>query len=141
MIGSLILMVMVSLAGGSTPPPKGYMVIVNEGNPMQDASASQISALFLRRQQVWTDGRPVVPVDQVAKSPVRQAFSVDIHGRPVQAVQAFWRQKVFAGESVPPAELSSDGEVVEYVRTHADAIGYVAIGSGVGTGVHAVAVR
>lgn len=118
----------------------GFVVVVNSANDLEAATPAQISSLFLRKQQQWSNGQMVLPVDQDSQSHVRQAFTFDIHGRPVQAVEAYWRQKVFAGEAVPPLVLDSDGAVLEYVRSHAGAIGYISAATPLGEGVHPVAV-
>jgi hypothetical protein len=42
---------------------------------------------------------------------------------------AYWQQQIFSGRGVPPLELSTETAVVEYVRAHPGAVGYVSAGA------------
>jgi TonB family protein len=109
-----------ALAQGSA----GYKVIVNPVNPTTALSKSQISSLFLRRTTTWENGEPVLPVDQVESSPLRETFSRDILGMsPSAAAQQA------AGRGDPAPSLATDREVLAYVRLKPGAIGYVSSGT------------
>ena len=56
---------------------------------------------------------------------MRRRFSENLLGRTVQAVRRYWNQQVFSGRGVPPPQVASEADVVEYVLTHPGAIGYV----------------
>ena len=43
----------------------------------------------------------------------------------LDAVLAYWNQKMFSGAEVPPPQKSSEREVIEFVRNNAGAVGYV----------------
>lgn len=101
-----------------------YSVVVNSRNPVTALDRRAVSALFLKRVSLWEGGGAVLPVDG-PNSPVREAFSKDVHGRKASAVRSHWLQVIFSGRGVPPPEKASDREVIEYVRTHDGAIGYV----------------
>ncbi|HVE79608.1 MAG TPA: hypothetical protein VNA89_12125 [Gemmatimonadaceae bacterium] len=116
-----------------------YVVIVNASNPVSALTREQISRLFLKKAQ-WGSGRPVQPVDLGDASPVRVAFTREIHRRPVNAVKSYWRQQVFAGQEVPPVERTSDAEVIAFVAENADAIGYAFAGADVGAKVKIVSI-
>ena len=45
--------------------------------------------------------------------------------RPLAAVRAYWQQRIFSGRDVPPPELDTDQQVIDYVMRYAGAIGYV----------------
>jgi ABC-type phosphate transport system substrate-binding protein len=113
---------LVSVAAGAAD---GYVVVVNSGNPVASLDRRSVSALFLRRVAEWPGGSPVLPVDG-PNSPAREAFSKEVHGKKSAAVRSHWLQVIFSGRGVPPPEVSTDGKVIEYVRAHAGAIGYLA---------------
>ena len=100
-----------------------YLVVVHPMNATDGLSKSQVSDLFLRRRTSWQDGTHAIPVDQSEVAPVRHAFSVDVHGKPVGGVRRYWQQRMFSGGDVPPPVLSSDDEVLEHVRAHPGAVG------------------
>jgi TonB family protein len=102
-----------------------YVVIVNAAMPSQVLGSSFVSDAFLKRQVTWQDGATIEPVDLSGEPEVREAFCREVHGKSIANIRAFWNQEVFSGRSTPPLELPSSREVVEYVRTHSSAIGYV----------------
>jgi ABC-type phosphate transport system substrate-binding protein len=116
----------------------GYAVVVSASNPITSISRDQASKLFLKKAATWQDGRDVVPVDQPEGSPVRDAFTKAVLHKSVAAVKSYWQQQIFSGRGVPPTEKSSDGDVLGFVRTTPNAIGYVSASAPVGPGVKVV---
>jgi TonB family protein len=102
-----------------------FQIIVHEQNLTSSLSSDELSRLFLKKSRSWSDGAAVEPVDLVSTSPVRESFSLAIHGRSVASIKSFWQHKIFSGLSSPPLELSADDEVIAYVSEHRGAIGYV----------------
>jgi len=98
-------------------------------------SKQNISKCFLKQMRLWTNGIPMIPVDQSAGSDTRKAFSQQIHDRDVNAVKSFWQRQIFSGRGVPPTEKSSDEEVLTFVRSNSGAVGYVSEDTDLGTGV------
>jgi ABC-type phosphate transport system substrate-binding protein len=115
--------------------PTGFKVIVHAANPVASLTADELSQFFLKRTTHWRGGGAVVPVDLPVSSNVRDVFSRKVHGRPTEAIDSFWTKKIFSGAAVPPLTLSSEREVVAYVRQNTGAIAYVSVETGVGEGV------
>lgn len=105
--------------------PVGYRVIVNPANPVTEVDRPFLLRAFLKKITRWQDGSTIRPVDQNLDSPVRRVFTEDVLGRTVAAVRNGWEQAIFDGRDVPPPELDSDAEVVDYVLRNPGAIGYV----------------
>ncbi len=106
-------------AGGS------FKVIVNNGNPETTISKSNLLKLFLKKTTKWEHGVKVYPVDLRKNSDVRAAFSREILGKSVSAVNSYWQQKLFSGSAVPPVEKATDEDVISFVKSNSGAIGYV----------------
>jgi len=104
---------------------QGYKVIVNSSNSQSSITSKDVSAFFLKKKTKWGSGEKVSAVDQSAKSSVRSSFSSAVLRKSTAQVRAYWQQSVFAGGATPPQEMSSDQEVVNYVKQHKGAIGYV----------------
>ena len=81
---------------------------MNDANQFYSATAGQVADLFLEKRTTWLNGTQVSPVDQMPEAQVREEFSVAVLGRPLQAVQAYWRAKVYREDLTPPPELTSD---------------------------------
>jgi ABC-type phosphate transport system substrate-binding protein len=102
-----------------------YRVVVHVTNPVSRLTREQTSQLFLRKVALWDNRQPVLPVDQPTDSPVRRAFTKQVHRRTISSVQTYWQQQTFAGRGVAPPERASDAEVLAYIRQFHNAIGYV----------------
>ena len=117
-----------------------YRVVVHTSNPITRLSRDQVSRIFLRKVTLWDNRQPVLPIDQAPDSPVRRAFTKQIHLRTIASVQTWWQQQTFAGVGVPPPERTDDAQVLDYIRKYPNAIGYVRADIPVGADVKAVAV-
>jgi ABC-type phosphate transport system substrate-binding protein len=121
----------------STPAQSdgGFVVIVNDANPKQSMDRDLVRKLFLKQLKSWESGVAAAPVDQDAKSEVREVFTREVHGKKVSAIKSYWQRMIFSGRAVPPPELDSDESVLTYVRSDPGGIGYVAPGTELGDGV------
>lgn len=105
-----------------------YKVVVHPSNPVNQLSRLKIGEIFLKKATRWPEGGPVLPVELSAKTPMRQRFTLEIYGKQVIAISAYWQQMIFSGKGIPPPEKSNE-EVVAYVRDTPGAIGYVWAGT------------
>ena len=115
-------------------------VIVHSSNALSSITKAKAADLFLKRVTRWESGRVVTPVDLSEKSAVRAAFSKQLLGKEVSSVKSHWQKMIFSGRATPPVELSTDAEVIEFVRNNADAIGYVSESASLPSGLRALAV-
>ena len=106
-----------------------FVVVVGADNRATSIKRQELARLFLKRTSRWSDGRGVIPVDQSARSRVRNAFthavlSVEGMGQ-ISAVESFWLQQVYSGRNTPPPVKATDAEILSYVTSNPGAIGYV----------------
>ena len=138
---ALVVTILLSAAAVTQPRPDApFQVIVNRANPVSSIRRNELSALFMRRKRSWHDGTEVRPVEPPSRSQVREEFSRTIHGKSVAYVTRYWHRVIFAGRGVPPEELPNDAAVIEFVKTHRGAIGYIARETPVGDDVKVLAV-
>ncbi len=119
---------------------QSYKIIVNTSNSVTSLTKAEASNYLLKKRSTWSSGTEVAPVDLVAKSSVREAFSKEIHGKTTAQVRAYWQQSVFSGKETPPREMETDDKVIEFVKANAGAIGYVSAGANT-TGVKVITVN
>jgi ABC-type phosphate transport system substrate-binding protein len=124
-----IIIIALFLGLGNAVNAQDYKVIVNSGNSISTLSKDEVSDFFLQKKTKWSSGNKVVAVDQKSKSSVRVSFSKGVHGKPVSAIKSYWQQALFSGKGVPPNEMSTDAEVIAFVKSNPGAIGYVSSGS------------
>jgi len=112
-----------------------YRVVVHVTNPVARLTREQASQLFLRKVVLWDTRKPVLPVDQPADSPVRRAFTKQVHRRTIASVQTYWQQQTFAGRGVAPPERRTDADVLNYIRQFPNGIGYVNADANLGSDI------
>jgi len=112
-----------------------YRVVVHVTNPVSRLTREQASQIFLRKVVLWDNRKPVLPVDQAADSPVRRAFTKQVHRRTISSVQTYWQQQTFAGRGVAPPERTTDTDVLNYIRQFPNGIGYVNADANLGSDI------
>jgi ABC-type phosphate transport system substrate-binding protein len=118
-----------------------YLVVVNAANPVTELPRAEVSRWFLKQAKKWPDGGVVVPLDQSSRSEVRAAFSIGVHKQSLQAIETYWQKQIFSGRTVPPFVKVGDAEMMAYVASNTNAIGYVSAGSTLIPGVKAVKIK
>jgi len=116
----------VLLTQGLVAQEASYKVIVNASNSAATVKREAVAQLFLNRKATWANGPTADPVDLSMTSPVRDAFSREILGIPLPAVQQYWRRRTLDQKEFPPMVKSAETEVVAYVAKSPGGIGYVA---------------
>ena len=132
---SFTVMLLAATADAST-----VKLVIHTSTPTPSITKAKVADLFLKRVTRWDNGRAVTPVDVSDKSATRSAFCKELLGKEVVWVKSYWQKMIFSGRATPPVELSSDAEVLDYIRNNADAIGYVAEGASLPAGVRALPV-
>ncbi len=124
---SLIAIISLLCAFGSVQAGE-IVIIVNSASGISEATAADVSKLFRGKASSISEIK-VVPVDQSENSPVRTDFSDKILGRSVQKMAKYWKKQVFAGKGEPPKMVSSDADVIEFIKKNKNAVGYISAGA------------
>ena len=112
-----------------------FQVVVNDQNPTAELPANRVARMFLKKLKRWDNGVRVRPIDLEVGSTIREAFTRSVHGKSVTAIKSFWQRMIFSGRDVPPEEKQTEREILDFVRAHPGAIGYVAADTPLGDGV------
>jgi len=70
-------------------------------------------------------GVPVTPVNLHVSLPARQRFLSEYLQQNEDAYLAYWTVRRYVGKGVPPRELSSVGDVIQYVQNTPGAVAYL----------------
>jgi ABC-type phosphate transport system substrate-binding protein len=117
---------------GNAEAAGDFWIVVHPDSSVTSVHRRFLAQAFLKNVSRWDNGEVIRPVDQRTDAPVRRRFSEAILERSVDAVKAYWQQRIFSGRGVPPPELESDDAVVDYVQHHPGAVGYVSRTSALG---------
>lgn len=71
-------------------------------------------------------GVAVSPVNLPAGQVLRERFLLDVVGESNDKYVAYWTVRRHIGKGIPPRELKSAAEVIEYVRATPGGLGYIA---------------
>lgn len=126
--------------GSIAPAPasaqsSSYRVVVNSANPTSEMSKEDLARVYLKKQTSWKSGSQVTVVDQGPRSPIRAQFSTQVLGRDVPTMKNYWQQSLFSGRGVPPIEQPSDLQVLAFIASNQNAIGYVSADAQLPAGV------
>ena len=124
-LAGLLAFALLPAAPSAADGDSGFVVVVHADNPTDALSRREVSRMFLKQRKRWDHGERVRPVDLSEGQKVRDAFSLGIFRRRTLDIENHWKSMVLSGRDVPPPEKASEAEVLEYVATHAGAIGYV----------------
>ncbi|MBF0097581.1 MAG: hypothetical protein HQM04_04730 [Magnetococcales bacterium] len=100
------------------------VVIGHPGLPKLDVPT--IQKLFTGRA-VEINGRSVTVVNIAPNNTVRKVFLEKYLEQDEDKYLAYWTVRRFIGKGTPPKELVSSTEVVEYIQSHSDTIGYISV--------------
>lgn len=121
----LVLLLALFQAGGALGRAGDLVVVVNAGSGVERMSREEVINLFMGRTRKLPTGLTALRVDQTGSSPDRAHFYRALVGKELSEINAYWARLLFSGQASPPRQLNNEGEVLEFLRRHRGAIGYV----------------
>jgi ABC-type phosphate transport system substrate-binding protein len=110
--------------GDDAPAAATVVVVANPDVPAAAVDREEARRIWMLRRRFWRDGTRIVPVNLPASSPVRDAFSRAVLGRPARDLAAYWNDLWFHGTAPPPV-VPSERAVLLFVARTRGAVGYV----------------
>lgn len=129
------------IAFGVNAARADFKIVVHVTNSVDSLTKDKLSDIFLKKVTRWDSGRQITPVDQAERNAVRDLFSRAALKKEVPWVESYWQKMIFSGRATPPARLTSDAEVLDFIRANPDAIGYVNDSAALPPGLKAVPVK
>ncbi|REL29828.1 phosphate ABC transporter substrate-binding protein [Thalassotalea euphylliae] len=108
----------------STAASAEVAVIVNSANG-NSLSDSDISRAFLGKLKTFADGQTINAVNSKAGNQARGEFEKLVLKKSSAQVKAYWSKRLFTGKGKPLKELASDADIISFVASTPNAIGYV----------------
>ena len=104
-------------------------VIVNASNHVKGITPEQVAEIFLGKSRRLPDGTKVVPIDQVEGQKPRDEFYTRIVQKSQSQLNSYWSRLIFTGKGQPPFAVTGDSEVLEFISSNPNMIGYVDLGA------------
>jgi len=101
-------------------------IIVNQSNPVENFSLTDLRKIFLGERSHWPNGRRITLVMMDPAQPERKVILREIYGMNEKDLSNHFIQGVFTGTVlVSPKTLATPSEVLKFVFNVPGAIGYV----------------
>lgn len=115
-----------ALLAWATPPEADIAVVVNQDNPVEKLSYSDLRKLFAGERRTWPGGVVVRLVVRPPGTRERDALLRLLQMNEIDYEQ-YWTAKIYRGEAqFPPVVLSSVGMTREAIVTYPGAIALIA---------------
>lgn len=101
------------------------VVVVAHKSSTANLDKDKISRIYLNLDKKLDDGSPIIPIGQVAGSPVTEYFNKNVIGKSSSQYKAYWSKLLFTGKGTPPREVEDDASVIRLISTNPDLIGYI----------------
>ena len=99
-------------------------IIVNSGNS-SEISDNDIKRMFLGKNKTFSNGESVKAINLKSGNAIRKNFEKEVLGKSSSQVKAYWSKLIFSGKAKPLKEGASDSEVLSWVSSTPNAIGYI----------------
>lgn len=119
-----VLLAVIVTGGTLAAFAQNVVVIANTSVKADSISREELRSVFLLRTRTLKDGSWVEPVLEKG-GPTDSTFVKQFLDRDNAEIHTYYQGLVFTGKASMPKELSSDAEVVDYVRRKRGAIGYI----------------
>jgi len=100
-------------------------IIVNASNQTNGITADQVASIFLGKTRTLPDGTKVIPIDQFEGEKPRAEFYDKVVQKSQAQLNSYWSRLIFTGKGQPPFAVTSDSEVLEFIASNPNMIGYV----------------
>lgn len=100
------------------------VIIANPSIGDNSIAANEIGKVFLGKIRKLASGSKIKPVTLKSGTPHDEFLSNYVHKTSSQ-FSAFWKKKIVDGTGIPPKSFSSEQDMVNYIKSHENAIGYV----------------
>lgn len=81
-----------------------------------------VTKAFLGEMTKWPDNSRLLPAHPKSNSIVFKEFSDQVLETSTSEYLVTWRRKLFSGRGLPPKELSSDSELLDFLKKNSDAM-------------------
>lgn len=104
-------------------------IIVNANNPSGEITIEQAASIFLGKSRRLPDGTKVIPIDQLEGEKPRAEFYDKVVQKSPSQLNSYWSRQIFTGKGQPPFAVTGDSEVLEFIASNPNMIGYVDLGA------------
>ncbi len=122
LVALTISLILALSANAATPT-----LIVHPGVPEESLQDEDVQRIYLGKKSRWSDDTHIVPV-MLKSGSLRSVFLRSVLERNETKYNTYWKQALFTGRGIPPKELDTLQELIDFVASTPGAIGYIPAG-------------
>jgi len=103
------------------------IIIVNKGVPIDSTTEETLKKIYLGKIQTWDNGITIQPVIPNPENELTKKFMKEILHKTYTYYMRYWRKTIFAGYGLPPKQISTIDEVIQFVEQHRGGISFVPV--------------
>ena len=101
-----------------------FVLVVNAENKMESISLQDTELIFLSKKRLWRNEEDIRVV--INENPqIYSSFSYSVLRKTPRQYLIFRKKMLFRGQGMPPPAVGSDQEVVDFVASNENGIGFV----------------
>lgn len=121
----LILMTFGQFANSQFANSNELVLVVNQNNPTQALTKSQVIDLYMGKFVAFPDGTKALPLDLDDDANTKAVFYDALVGMPLTRVNAYWSRVKFSGRARPPMSSENEQDTINFVLENDNAVAYV----------------
>ncbi len=101
-----------------------FVLVVNAENKVESISRQDAELIFLSKKRIWGDDENIHVI--INENPqIYSSFSYSVLRKTPRQYLIFRKKMLFRGQGMPPPTVRSDQEVVDFVASNQNGIGFV----------------
>ena len=101
------------------------VLIVNKSNSLTSITSQEAKNIFLGKKKNWPDNSPINLVVQKENS-LHELFTTTIVNKSPLQFSLYWKKLLFTGKALYPERAANDADVIDYIQSHPNSVGYIA---------------
>lgn len=97
-------------------------VVAHPDSQVISLDRSQLINIYMGRYRQLPSGEAALPADL---APLKARFYRALVNKDLAEINSYWARLVFSGQVPPPLQLQSTAAVLEHVRRHPGALGFI----------------
>lgn len=102
-----------------------FVVVTHPNNDIEQLSKQELISIYMGRTTTLEDGQQVLALDQESNSEIKEHYYEWLVNKSLNEINAYWSRLLFSAKAIPPYKLSSNEEVIQFINTNTNAIGYI----------------
>lgn len=100
-------------------------IIANKSNTLSSISELQAASLWLAKKKTIAGSEKLKVSDAMERSPTYIEFYNKVVNKTPKQIRIYWGKMIFSGKTFPPPKQYSDAEMLQWVSSTNNALGYI----------------